>query len=49
MTESGLLIAMFRLTLNEEVKDVRVSERLTDSAVCLVSDEGTWICASNAC
>lgn len=34
------LIAMFRLTLNEEVKDVRVSERLTDSAVCLVSDEG---------
>lgn len=34
------LIAMFRLTLQEEVKDVRVSERLTDSAVCLVSDEG---------
>ncbi|MBI05300.1 MAG: molecular chaperone HtpG [Pelagibacteraceae bacterium] len=34
------LIAMFRLTLSEEVKDVRVSERLTDSAVCLVSDEG---------
>jgi molecular chaperone HtpG len=34
------LIAMFKLTLEEEVKDVRVSERLTDSAVCLVSDEG---------
>ena len=34
------LIAMFRLTLSDEVKDVRVSERLTDSAVCLVSDEG---------
>lgn len=34
------LIAMFKLTLNDEVKDVRVSERLTDSAVCLVSDEG---------
>jgi molecular chaperone HtpG len=34
------LIAMFKLTLDEEVKDVRVSERLTDSAVCLVSDEG---------
>ena len=34
------LIAMFKLTLAEEVKDVRVSERLTDSAVCLVSDEG---------
>ena len=31
---------MFKLTLNDEVKDVRVSERLTDSAVCLVSDEG---------
>ncbi|MEK9645347.1 MAG: molecular chaperone HtpG [Alphaproteobacteria bacterium] len=34
------LIAMFRLTLQDEVKDVRVSERLTDSAVCLVSDAG---------
>lgn len=34
------LIAMFRLTLKDEIKDVRVSERLTDSAVCLVSDEG---------
>ena len=34
------LIAMFKLTLQDEVKDVRVSERLTDSAVCLVSDEG---------
>ena len=34
------LIAMFRLTLQDEVKDVRISERLTDSAVCLVSDEG---------
>jgi molecular chaperone HtpG len=34
------LLSMFRLTLGEAVKDVRVSERLTDSAVCLVSDEG---------
>ncbi len=34
------LIAMFKLTLADEVKDVRVSERLTDSAACLVSDEG---------
>ena len=34
------LIAMFKLILAEEAKDVRVSERLTDSAVCLVSDEG---------
>ena len=34
------LIAMLKLTLDSEVKDVRVSERLTDSAVCLVSDEG---------
>ncbi|MEX2454057.1 MAG: molecular chaperone HtpG, partial [Rhodospirillaceae bacterium] len=34
------LLAMFRVTLGDEVKDVRVSERLTDSAVCLVSDEG---------
>ena len=34
------LVSMFKLELGDEVKDVRVSERLTDSAVCLVSDEG---------
>ena len=34
------LIAMFKLALTDAVKDVRVSDRLTDSAVCLVSDEG---------
>ena len=34
------LVAMFRLTLKEAVKDVRPSERLTDSAVCLVADDG---------
>jgi len=34
------LIAIFKLALGEAVKDVRSSERLTDSAVCLVSDEG---------
>jgi molecular chaperone HtpG len=34
------LIAIFKLALGEAVKDVRGSERLTDSAVCLVSDEG---------
>jgi molecular chaperone HtpG len=34
------LVAMFRLTLKDAVKDVRTSERLTDSAVCLVADEG---------
>ena len=34
------LIAMMKLTLGEQVKDVRVSERLTESAVCLVADEG---------
>ena len=34
------LIAMFKLALSEDVKDVRTSERLTDSAVCLVADEG---------
>jgi molecular chaperone HtpG len=33
------LVAMFKLTLQDEVKDVRVSERLTDSPVCLVADE----------
>ncbi len=34
------LIALFKLTLKDEVKDVRVSNRLTDSPVCLVADEG---------
>jgi molecular chaperone HtpG len=34
------LLAMFRLELGAAVKDVRLSERLTDSPVCLVSDEG---------
>ena len=33
------LIALVKLTLGEAVKDVRVSSRLTDSAVCLVADE----------
>lgn len=34
------LVAFIKLALKEEVKDVRASERLTDSAVCLVADEG---------
>lgn len=33
------LIALLRLSLQNEVKDVRASQRLTDSAVCLVADE----------
>jgi molecular chaperone HtpG len=34
------LIAIFKLALGDAVKDVRTSERLTDSPVCLVADEG---------
>jgi len=34
------LVAVFRLALKDEVKDVRASERLTESAVCLVADQG---------
>ena len=34
------LISAFKEALAEDVKDVRVSQRLTDSPVCLVSDEG---------
>lgn len=34
------LIALLRLTLADAVKDVRASQRLTESAVCLVADEG---------
>jgi molecular chaperone HtpG len=31
---------MLKLTLADAVKDVRSSDRLTESAVCLVADEG---------
>jgi len=31
---------MFKLALADEVKDVRLSDRLTDSAACLVADDG---------
>ena len=31
---------MFSAVSKDKVKDVRISSRLTDSAVCLVSDEG---------
>ena len=34
------LIALLKLNLDERVKDVRASDRLTDSPVCLVADEG---------
>jgi molecular chaperone HtpG len=34
------LLAIFKLTLGEAVKDVRTTDRLTDSAACLVADEG---------
>jgi molecular chaperone HtpG len=36
----GSLVAALKLTLADAVKDVRISERLTDSPVCLVADEG---------
>jgi molecular chaperone HtpG len=38
--DAAPLIALFRLALEGEVKDVRASDRLTDSAVCLVADAG---------
>ncbi|TVQ29827.1 MAG: molecular chaperone HtpG [Geminicoccaceae bacterium] len=34
------LLARMKLTLQDAVKDVRRSKRLTESAVCLVADEG---------
>ncbi len=34
------LIAIFRDALKDEVKDVRASQRLTESVVCLVCDKG---------
>ena len=33
-------MAALKLALADQVKDVRASQRLTDSAVCLVADEG---------
>ncbi|MDD3181448.1 MAG: molecular chaperone HtpG [Alphaproteobacteria bacterium] len=36
----GSLIALMKLSLSDKVKDVRTSDRLTDSAVCLAADEG---------
>jgi len=38
--EIGALLAMVKLALGDKVKDVRASKRLTDSACCLVADEG---------
>ncbi len=40
--QAGLdkLIARLKLTLGEQVKDVRASRRLKESAVCLVADDG---------
>ncbi len=34
------LIALMKLTLGQDVKDIRSSTRLTESPVCLVADEG---------
>ncbi len=34
------LVALMKLTLGDKVKDVRESQRLTDSPVCLAADEG---------
>jgi molecular chaperone HtpG len=34
------LIALFKLTLKDAVKDVRASQRLTQSTACLVAEEG---------
>ena len=38
--EMAKLVLNFKQTLGEDVKDVQVSERLTDSAVCLVAADG---------
>jgi molecular chaperone HtpG len=37
--DTAPLLALFRLALGETVKDVRTSERLAESAVCLVADD----------
>ncbi len=40
VADADALIAALKTALGDEVKDVRSSERLTDSPVCLVADEG---------
>jgi len=37
---AGTVVAAFKIALGDAVKDVRASQRLTDSPVCLVADEG---------
>ena len=39
-SDIATLIALVKQTLGEGVKDVRTTDRLTDSAVCLVADDG---------
>jgi molecular chaperone HtpG len=39
-TEYADLLSSFRVHLQEEIKEVRLSSRLTSSPACLVSDEG---------
>jgi molecular chaperone HtpG len=39
VAEVAALVARFKAALADAVKDVRASQRLTDSAVCLVADE----------
>ncbi len=39
-TDLSPLVASIKLTLGDKVKDVKESTRLTDSACCLVADEG---------
>ncbi|MEI8394491.1 MAG: molecular chaperone HtpG [Rhodospirillaceae bacterium] len=38
--ELSILVALFKTALGDMVKDVRASQRLTDSAVCLIADDG---------
>ena len=39
-SQIGTLIALLKQNLGDAVKNVRVSDRLTDSAVCLIADDG---------
>ena len=39
-SQVGTLVAFLKTALEDEVKDVRSTQRLTDSACCLVADEG---------
>lgn len=47
--ELDRLVALLKAVLGDSIKDVKVSQRLTDSPVCLVAAGAIWTCIWNGC